>query len=420
MDYKRAFFIVGIVFIYSLLLLAQDIQKKAIYLKSGDIITGKVISKDPETGNIEVQTPYGIMKIKGEDILQEVVSIVLKSGDKLKGSIIFEDNEKIHLRSNYGLLKIKKEDIERIDYGLKKGKEKVSEIKEKFSLGKERQIDVFYDPTGYVLDKGALYVSGLSWGFGITDKLQITSKWSGYFLGDFNIRPKIQIFRKGSWEKEHALSIGGHIHTRHIPDKYEWTEQTFQFEKGHYDNLHNWIKSKPDSTIDLYYGEYLRIGSEVELESGEGRYDYDLDNIENGWVDINEPDNSQYYEVFAAYTYSKARRGNAGRISHTLGAYLSKFSESDFLMYKIYFGGAVDIRKNIIFNYEVYYDPWYVELWKRTGIFNQEEDELSKTRPKKEYLSPFHFDMGFIYAYRDWLRFGIHFQPYIFAIYLKF
>jgi len=405
MDYKRAFFIVGIVFIYSLLLLAQDIQKKAIYLKSGDIITGKVISKDPETGNIEVQTPYGIMKIKGEDILQEVVSIVLKSGDKLKGSIIFEDNEKIHLRSNYGLLKIKKEDIERIDYGLKKGKEKVSEIKEKFSLGKERQIDVFYDPTGYVLDKGALYVSGLSWGFGITDKLQITSKWSGYFLGDFNIRPKIQIFRKGSWEKEHALSIG---------------EQTFQFEKGHYDNLHNWIKSKPDSTIDLYYGEYLRIGSEVELESGEGRYDYDLDNIENGWVDINEPDNSQYYEVFAAYTYSKARRGNAGRISHTLGAYLSKFSESDFLMYKIYFGGAVDIRKNIIFNYEVYYDPWYVELWKRTGIFNQEEDELSKTRPKKEYLSPFHFDMGFIYAYRDWLRFGIHFQPYIFAIYLKF
>ncbi len=393
MNYKKQFFVIVVILIPLLLLFAQDIEEKAIYLKSGEIIIGKIISADPETGNIEVETSYGILEIKGGDILQEVVSIILKSGDRLKGSIIFEDDEKINLMSDYGVLKIKKENIERIDYGLKKGKEKVSEIKEKFTLGMERQIDVFYDPTGYTLEKGTLYVSGLSWGFGITDRLQITSKWSGYFLGDFNIRPKIQIFRKGSWEKEHALSIGGHIHTRHIPDKYEWTEKTFQ---------------SHDTT--LYYGSYLRIGSEVEYN-------------ENEWddgIDIDEPDNSQYYEVFAAYTFSRARKGNAGRISHTLGAYLSKFSESDFLMYRIYFGGAVDIRKNIIFNYEIYYDPWYVELWKRTGIFNNDEDELSKIKPKKEYLSPFHFDMGFIYAYRDWLRFGIHFQPYIFAIYLKF
>ncbi|MCK4689696.1 MAG: hypothetical protein KAT41_05310 [Candidatus Marinimicrobia bacterium] len=420
MDYKRVFFIVGIILIFSLLLLAQDIEEKTIYLKSGGKVTGKIISTDPETGDIEIQTAYGVLEIKGEDILQEVVSIILKSGDRLKGLIIYEDNEKIHFQSDYGLLKINKGDIEQIDYELKKGEEKVSKIEGKFSLGKERQIDVFYDPTGYVLDKGTLYVSGLSWGFGITNRLQITSKWSGYFLGDFNIRPKIQIFRKGSWEKEHALSIGGHIHMRYIPDKYEWTEKTFQFEKGHYNDSQNWIKTKPDSTIDLYYGEYLRIGSKLELEEGERLYNDYWDNIESGWVDIDEPDNSQYYEVFAAYTFSRARKGKTGRMSHTLGAYLSKFSKSDDFMYKIYLGGAVDIRKNIIFNYEIYYDPWYVEWWKRTGIFYYEEDELSKTKPKKEYVSPFHFDMGFIYAYRDWLRFGIHFQPYIFAIYMKF
>ena len=128
MSYKREFFIVGIILIFSLLLLAQDIEEKTIYLKSGGKITGKIISTDPETGDIEIQTVYGVLEIKGEDILQEVVSIILKSGDRLKGLIIYEDNEKIHFQSDYGLLKINKGDIEQIDYELKKGVEKVSKI----------------------------------------------------------------------------------------------------------------------------------------------------------------------------------------------------------------------------------------------------------------------------------------------------
>ncbi|MCK4446612.1 MAG: hypothetical protein KAW56_05980, partial [Candidatus Marinimicrobia bacterium] len=90
MNCKRAFFIVGIILIFSLLLLAQDIEEKTIYLKSGGKITGKIISTDPETGDIEIQTAYGVLEIKGEDILQEVVSIILKSGDVLKGLIIYE------------------------------------------------------------------------------------------------------------------------------------------------------------------------------------------------------------------------------------------------------------------------------------------------------------------------------------------
>ena len=37
--------------------------------------------------------------------------------------------------------------------------------------GEEQLIDLFFDPTGYTLDKGTLYLSGLSFGFGLSDKL---------------------------------------------------------------------------------------------------------------------------------------------------------------------------------------------------------------------------------------------------------
>jgi len=90
-------------------------------------------------------------------------------------------------------------------------------------------------------------------------------------------------------------------------------------------------------------------------------------------------------------------------------------------MYKFYYAGGIDMRRNLIFNYEVYYDPYYVEWWnRRDGIFGVFEDNLSTDEPEKHYVSPFHFDIGFIYAMTEWLRFGIHFQPYIFGIYMKF
>jgi hypothetical protein len=90
-------------------------------------------------------------------------------------------------------------------------------------------------------------------------------------------------------------------------------------------------------------------------------------------------------------------------------------------MYKAYYAGGIDIRKNLIMNYEIFYDPYYIEWWNRAdGPFGNYDENLSIEKPEKPYISPFHFDVGFIYAVTDWLRFGIHFQPYIFGIYMKF
>jgi len=319
-----------LIFLTSLGLLANSPSSddQTIYLKSGEKLTGKIIKTDAQTGEISIQTKYGILIVHKDDILEEIVSLDLKSGDKLKGKILAKNGTATDLLTDYGVLTIANSDIAKIEYGLKGKSDKISEIKEKFALGRERQIDVFYDPTGYTLDKGVLYISGLSWGFGFTDRFQVTSKWSGYILGNFNIRPKLQLFRFGTLEREHVLSIGGHYHTRTNPDKFELIEKTYQFDKGYYENTDStgwnlkWVSS--EETIPVYYGGYHKIGSKIDIEDVNHRYNTESNELEYDWVNIDSPDPQEFYEVFAAYTFSKARRGNTGRISHSFGAIVSK------------------------------------------------------------------------------------------------
>lgn len=400
---------------------ANDTAKEqTIYLKSGDKITGIIQKVDNQSGEITVLTKYGPLVVKQDDIMEEIASVTLNSGDKLKGHILSKTEQTTDLLTDYGVLSITNSDIVRIDYGLLEKNQKIAEIKEKFILGNERQIDVFYDPTGYTLEKGVLYISGLSWGFGFTDRFQITSRWAGYFLGDFNIRPKLQLFRFGTLENEHVFSIGAHIHTRYTSDKYDWIEKTYLFEKGNYDsNNYSWVTS--GDSIPVYYGGYNKIGTTIDIDNSSRRYVESDNSIEAPWIDIESPKPMEYYEIFAAYTLSKARRGNTGRIAHTIGTIISKHPQKSDIMYKIYYAGGVDVSKNLIMNYEIFYDPYYVEWWNRTAeLFEIYDNLLTTKKPKKPFISPVHFDIGFIYALSDWLRFGIHFQPYIFGVYFKF
>jgi len=409
---------ISILLLPLIFVVSQETQK-IIYLQSGDRVTGEVIKGDPETGDTKGETDFGIIEIKGTDILKEVVTVFLKKGDKISGSLIYEDSEILNVQTIFGIIKIDKEKVKKIDYGLKKDEESIKEMQNKFIIGDERQIDVFYDPTGYCLEMGTLYFSGLSWGFGITDKFQITSRWSEYFIGNFNIRPKFQIFKSGDLDNEQALAIGFHFHNRALPNKYQWLEKTYMAEVGHYTDYYGtWQKT---GTQPVYYGAYERIGSKIISNNNDIRIRDDGNYIENDWIEIEDPERNNYVEFFTAYTISKARQKTGGRIYHTFGAYLSKFASYDKLLYKIYYAGAVDLSKKLIFNYEIFYDPFYVEWWNRDDFgFDYDDGSLQTERPEKPYYNKVHFDVGFIYAHNDWLRFGIHFQPYVFGIYMKF
>ena len=214
---------------------------------------------------------------------------------------------------------------------------------------------MFFDPTAYTFTQGTLYLSGLSFGFGVTDRLQITTKWGNFFWGNINIRPKFQIFESGGWESQTAFAVGAHYHTRWMVDKFEWKDG----------------KVDVDGT-DKYWGGFYRIGSNPTVQ----------DDIDGIWIDEgNEDEPYEMTELFGALTYSHARKGIQGRISHTIGGNFQHISELDKTLYRVYYGLDADITSKIKMIAEIFYDPFYLELWQEfendIDYYTSEEDSFS-------------------------------------------
>ena len=66
---------------------------------------------------------------------------------------------------------------------------------------------------------------------------------------------------------------------------------------------------------------------------------------------------------------------------------------------------SADARRSLKLNFEVFYDPYWTSMLELV-----EEKEISAID----------FDFGFIYAYSEKFRVGIHFQRPIIAFYYKF
>ena len=144
-----------------------------------------------------------------------------------------------------------------------------------------------------------------------------------------------------------------------------------------------------------------------------------------------EESNEKYYvpmvEVFTAYTYSIARSNLKGRISHTLGAKIQYIlTEDDFpLFYRAYYGLDVDINPKLKAIGEIFYDPYYLELWQGEfgDLFDNDISTFTlsnKVVEKPSEVIPIHLDFGFIYAINESFRVGFHFQQPFIAFYWKF
>ena len=356
-------------------------QEKTFHLKSGDTVSGSVKSETDST--YTVVTSFGEIIISKNEVKPEEAFIFLKSGDKLRGIIISESNEGVTVKAQFGEVFISQDKIERIDFksmgSVRRGFSRPGQSEEgRWYYGDERLIDIYFDPTGYVLEDNVLYLSGLSWGYGLSEKVHITSKWGGYFFGDLNFRPKFMLFKSGDLKSEKAMSVGFHYHMRGLPNKYELKDSE------NYDI--NW-----DSGDTTWYGnqeEWVRVGSKYE----DGYYDSDPFGEEMWW------------EFFGAYTVSNLKESGQGRINHTVGASLTSYPGYD-LMPRAYYAVSADARRRLKLIFEVFWDPYWTNMLE----FN---DNLN--------ISDIDFDFGFIYAYSEQFRIGIHFQRPFIAFYYKF
>ena len=433
-------YFITIIFILNAIF-AQTDENKSFKLKDGTMINGTVIEENDDTYTI--QTKYGSVTVKKNELVQKKYEINLKSGEIFSGMKLSETEKIIQLKTKVGVLNIEKTDILDIkEVGEVSQTESLSGPSEselyfmnkksslldiflgsstpnkniEFALGEERLIDTFFDPTAYVLDDGTLYLSGLSFAFGLSDKLQISSRWVDYFWGNFNIRPKYMLFHKGNWEQESALAVGGHFHTYWRPNKVVFKSGNIDFIEESWSN-----GSTVEDTTNKYYGGYFPIGSVIKQDGDNYDDNYELE------VDETE-DLSYMFEFFTAYTFSKARKGMKGRISSTVGALFQVPTDGDW-PYRIFGSLDLDITSQLKMVGEVFYDPFFIDLIQRNDLeyngpfFAQHAMyEVSDTEVTKDNFKsnrPIHFDFGFMYAVNENFRFGIHSQTPIIAFYWK-
>ena len=369
---------------------AQD--TRTLTLKSGDKITGQVVEETDTTLTI-INPLMGQMVINKSNLKERVISITLKSGDKIGGTFVSRSATEIVVATAFGDVTIPADQVETINDQSSStptvrhtpfGTAIVSKStgSDEWFFSNERLMDIWFDPTGYTIGKNKLYMSGLSWGFGLTDKVQITSRWTSYFFNDFNIRPKVTFFKKGTIESETAAAAGIHMHTRGLPGKYKWVDD--RYEEDDYTVMND------DNTSR---GGYVRLGS---TKDEHGHYHDGFGEGDKMW-----------FELFGAYTMSKLRSGGDGRMNTTFGASAVMYPGEDIAP-RIFAAFDTDVTQSVKVMAEIFFDAYYPEI--------QNFDSDSKM------ASSLHFDIGFLtnrISFSEDFWMGFHFQRPFISFYWK-
>jgi hypothetical protein len=391
---------------------AQD--TKILTLKSGDKITGQVVSETETTITI-INPLMGEMVINKSDLKQQIVVVTLNSGDVVRGDLVSRSESEMIIKSAFGEVSIPTAQIANIDDGGTPKQEishtpfgttvvTTTESDDEWFFSKERLMDIWFDPTGYTIGRNKLYLSGLSWGFGLTDKIQITSKWINYFYQDLNVRPKITLFQTGNVESQSAFAAGAHLHTRGLPSKYKWVEDKESW--WNYNSDYNSETGNYEYTDSTYIidGGWVNFGSKREKDDyEEGRYEYT-----DSWSG-----DKMWFEIFGAYTVSRLRSGGNGRLNATVGASAVIYPDEEIAP-RVYGAMDIDVTRNVKVIAEVFYDPYYVEWLDYVDNNNDSNTDLF-------------FDVGFMtnkiplfrWGASDNLWIGYHFQQPFFAFYWK-
>ena len=180
------------------------------------------------------------------------------------------------------------------------------------------------------------------------------------------------------------MSVGFHYPMRGLPDKRELKEVQ--------DYSTDWDETTQDWTDTTWHenrNEWVRVGTKLDEEGY-----YDDNPLEGG---------EMWWEVFGAFTVSNLKASGQGRINHTVGASATSYPGYD-LMPRAYYAVSADARRSLKLIFEVFYDPYWTSMLE----FAEEK-----------HISDIDFDFGFIYAYNEKFRIGIHFQRPFIAFYYK-
>ncbi|MEC9437114.1 MAG: hypothetical protein VYA83_02430, partial [Candidatus Neomarinimicrobiota bacterium] len=165
-------------------------MKKRFHFKDGSISEGEILALDDEL--VTLVTGSGEFKIPKSEFLAETAEITNKKGEKFVGHVLSESEEEFKIRTQYGDAVVHKRDIEKMSRYHGGIRDPQTEMTKRFYVGEASLLSVFLDPTANLLAPNTFYLSGMSLGYGLTDRFMITTKYASNFNGDLNLHPRLR------------------------------------------------------------------------------------------------------------------------------------------------------------------------------------------------------------------------------------
>lgn len=311
-------FLIVFFFVLATLIYSESQSNQIFYFKNGDKLSGKVLSFDDNT--YLIKTEFGELSINATDLKIDQVIVWLLNGDRIMGELLEQTEQFVKVNTQYGIVDIDQLKIDRLEFKSMESivatsdYQRLDSNQNRYFFADEELIDIYFDPTGFTLDETILYISGLSIGYGVSDRFQFSTRyWETIAFGSLNARFKYKLYEKGNLKKRHAFSVGTHIHTGAYPDKY--------------------YTAKDES------------GDDVRVQIG--RVYNDSSDSSNAWL-----------ELFMAHTTSTLKRSEKGRIGWTNGMSVVSYPGFELLL-RVYSAFDIDIRDDFKFLFEVFHDPYW-------------------------------------------------------------
>jgi len=374
-------------------------MKKRFHFSDGSVRDGEIVSI--ESGTVAIKTGSGTFNIPADQFLSETAEVKNKKGELFKGVVLGETAEEYIIRTSFGDAVVQKKDIQSMKRYHGGILDRQSEERRKFYQSEAQLISVFMDPTAFPLTGNTFYASGLSIGYGLTDRFMITTKFGSDFNNDLNLHPRMRFYHRKSAEKESAAAWGMGIH-RKYPSKSVI---------GKYSHAIN-ITNSAGTTTPLNEMDSLNIDAVAKEDDGR----------------------RLYAEVFLVFSSRRVNPTGRGKIGWTLGAKTSNaFVGRDKITKEVTADGdsiswsksskySVPFRTWLSLEYDLRKDLKFVgSAWVDNGYktmsfgdtMDDYTDNFSLDSPGGE-VSMIDFDFGILYAVNDNFRVGLHFQqPYI-------
>ena len=367
-------------------------MSKRFYLVDGNIINGTILKIS--NGICEIETPDGTLNIPSSDILEETAKITKKDDTRYVGPVLKDSMQEIVIRSKYGDVVINKKDIKDMDRFHGGKRVAWAEEKKTFYQGEAVLTDIFMDPTAFPLPPHTFYISGLSLGYGFTDRFMLRTKFGSNFSGDLNLQAHWRFYHRPTAAKESAAAVGMSLH-----------------------------RNYPMRNLTARYSQFIDVAPDKTLNDSKT---FIVDDV------MRDPETVDIYaEIYIVQSYRRTMESGRGKVGAHFGARTNSFpllkdniliQDSTFMWadefkipFRLFAGFEYDLSKNMKFLAEVWADNGnkyrsFSDSWE--DYFGDDTRFVLDGAGGK--YSPLDFDFGFLYAVNESFRLGIHFQqPYL-------